>query len=172
MAISDTITKGNIWTGIAIGAGLLAAPIVIPAVASAARPLLKAVIKGGYLLYEYGREMVAEVTELTEDLFVEAKAEFEAGVTEVQEEQGERPRIQQEQAEPMRRQHQQREESQKQQDLKQQQTPHQQQLQVPPQEQQTENVKGKAQKNNEGAKSSGEKAQEKTKEPLPSDKKN
>jgi len=87
-------------------------------------------------------------------------------------EQGERMRIQQEQAEPMRRQHQQREESQKQQDLKQQQTPHQQQLQVPPQEQQTENVKGKAQKNNEGAKSSGEKAQEKTKEPLPSDKKN
>ncbi len=83
MAISDMISKGNIWTGIAIGAGLLAAPVVIPAVASAARPLLKAVIKGGYVLYEYGREMVAEVTELTEDLFVEAKAEFEAGVTEV-----------------------------------------------------------------------------------------
>jgi hypothetical protein len=84
MAISDMISKGNIWTGIAIGAGLLAAPVVIPAVASVARPLLKAVIKGGYMLYEYGREMVAEVTELTEDLFVEAKAEFEAGVTEVQ----------------------------------------------------------------------------------------
>ena len=83
MAISDMIPKGNIWTGIAIGAGLLAAPVVIPAVAGAARPLLKAVIKGGYMLFEYGREMVAEVTELTEDLFVEAKAEFEAGVTEV-----------------------------------------------------------------------------------------
>jgi len=83
MAISDMISKGNIWTGIAIGAGLLAAPVVIPAVAGAARPLLKAVIKGGYTLYEYGREMVAEVTELAEDLFVEAKAEFEAGVTEV-----------------------------------------------------------------------------------------
>jgi hypothetical protein len=83
MAISDMIPKGNIWTGIAIGAGLLAAPIVIPAVAGAARPLLKAVIKGGYTLYEYGREMVAEVTELAEDLFVEAKAEFEAGVKEV-----------------------------------------------------------------------------------------
>ena len=84
MAISDMMSKGNIWTGIAIGAGLLAVPVVIPAVASAARPLLKAVIKGGYMLYEYGREMVAEVTELTEDLFVEAKAEYETGVTEVQ----------------------------------------------------------------------------------------
>ena len=83
MAISDMIPKGSIWTGIAVGAGLLVAPIVIPAVAGAARPLLKAVIKGGYTLYEYGREMVAEVTELAEDLFVEAKAEFEAGVTEV-----------------------------------------------------------------------------------------
>ncbi len=83
MAISDMISKGNIWTGIAVGTGLLVAPIVIPAVASAARPLLKAAIKGGYMLYEYGREMVAEVTELTEDLLVEAKAEFETGVTEV-----------------------------------------------------------------------------------------
>ena len=83
MAISDMIPKNSLWTGIAVGAGLLVAPVVIPAVAGAARPLLKAVIKGGYMLYEYGREMVAEVTELTEDLFVEAKAEFEAGVTEV-----------------------------------------------------------------------------------------
>lgn len=83
MAISDMVPKGSIWTGIAVGAGLLAAPIVIPAVAGAARPLLKAVIKGGYMLYEYGREMVAEVTEVAEDLFVEAKAEFEAGVKEV-----------------------------------------------------------------------------------------
>ncbi len=85
MAISDMIPKGGIWTGIAVGAGLLVAPIVIPAVAGAARPLLKAVIKGGYMLYEYGREMVAEVTEVAEDLFVEAKAEFEASVAEVSE---------------------------------------------------------------------------------------
>ena len=88
MAISDVIPKGGIWTGIAVGAGLLVAPIVIPAVAGAARPLLKAVIKGGYMLYEYGREMVAEVTEVAEDLFVEAKAEFEASVAEVSEGKG------------------------------------------------------------------------------------
>ena len=88
MAISDMIPKGGIWTGIAVGAGLLVAPIVIPAVAGAARPLLKAVIKGGYILFEKGREMVAEVCELTEDLIEEAKAEVEADLTEAREEKG------------------------------------------------------------------------------------
>ncbi len=63
----------------------------------------------------------------------------------------------QEQAEPMRRQHQQREESEPQ-HLKQ---------------QQTEKMKGKAPAEKiEGAKSSVEKVKEKTKEPIPSDKKN
>ena len=77
-------------------------------------------------------------------------------------EQGERMRIQHEQAEPMRRQHMQREERQPQQDLKKQ----------PTQQQQTEKMKGKAPEKIEGTKSSGEKVKEKTKEPIPSDKKN
>ena len=85
MAISDMIPKNSLWTGIAVGAGLLVAPVVIPAVAGAARPLLKAVIKGGYMLFEKGREMVAEVTELAEDLFEEAKAEVQADLTEAME---------------------------------------------------------------------------------------
>ena len=85
MAISDMIPKNGLWTGIAVGAGLLVAPVVIPAVAGAARPLLKAVIKGGYMLFEKGREMVAEVTELAEDLFEEAKAEVQADLTEAME---------------------------------------------------------------------------------------
>lgn len=76
----------------------------------------------------------------------------------------------QEQAEPIRRQHQQREEPQ-QQHLKQQQTPHQ-QLPAPPQQQQTEKMKGKSQEKSEGLKPSEEKSKEKTKEPMPSDKKN
>jgi len=77
----------------------------------------------------------------------------------------------QEQAEPMRRQHQQLEEPQHQ-HLKQQQTPHQQQLQAPQEQQQTEKMKGKPQEKIEGAKASEEKVKEKTKEPIPSDKKN
>ena len=61
-------------------------------------------------------------------------------------------RPQREQSEPMRRQHQQREE--------------------PQQQQQTEKSKGKTQEKIEGAKPSEEKVKEKTKEPIPSDKKN
>jgi hypothetical protein len=71
-----------------------------------------------------------------------------------------RPR--QGQDEPMRPQQQQPEE--RQQHLKQQQTPHEQE--------QTEKMKGKAQEKIGEAKSSGEKVKEKTKEHIPSDKKN
>jgi hypothetical protein len=77
----------------------------------------------------------------------------------------------QEQAEPTRRQHRQREEPQ-QQPLKQQPTLHQQEQQAPQHQEQTEKMKGKAQEKMEGAKPSEEKVKEKTKEPIPSDKKN
>ena len=82
-------------------------------------------------------------------------------------EQGERMRLQHEQAEPMRRQHMQREELQQQQDLKKQQNNNCRRLS----RQQTEKMKGKAPEKIEGTKSSGEKVKEKTKEPIPSDKK-
>jgi len=85
MAITDMIPKGSLWTGIAVGAGLLVAPVVIPAIAGAARPLLKAVIKGGYMLFEKGRETVAEVYEMAEDIVEEVKAEVEADLSEAKE---------------------------------------------------------------------------------------
>jgi hypothetical protein len=80
-----------------------------------------------------------------------------------QQEQGVHRRPQQEQAEPMRRQHQQREDPQ-QQHLKQQ--------QAPQQPGQTEEMKGKAQEKIERSKPTEEKVKEKTKELIPSDKKN
>lgn len=85
MAITDMIPRGNIWTGIAIGVGLLVAPVIIPALAGAARPLLKAVVKGGYTIYEKGRETVAEIYEMAEDIVEEAKAEVEADLNEARE---------------------------------------------------------------------------------------
>jgi hypothetical protein len=85
MAITDMIPKGSLWTGIAVGAGLLVAPVVIPAIAGAARPLLKAVIKGGYMLFEKGRETMAEVYEMAEDIVEEVKAEVEADLSEAKE---------------------------------------------------------------------------------------
>ena len=74
------------------------------------------------------------------------------------------PHQQQEQVEPARRQPLQREGAQKQ-HIKQQQAPQQQQ-------QQTEKIKGKVQEKIEGVKSSEEKGKEKTKQPIPSEKKN
>lgn len=70
--------KGNILGGLAIGIGAsVLAPVVIPVLASVVKPLSKAAIKGGYLLYEKGRETFAEVQEVVEDLVAEAKAEIE-----------------------------------------------------------------------------------------------
>ncbi|MGB6065813.1 MAG: hypothetical protein WBG50_13495 [Desulfomonilaceae bacterium] len=64
MAIWDFRPKGgDIWTGVAVGAGLLAAPVVMPLAWSTVRPLLKAILKSGFLLYETGRQTCAELAE-------------------------------------------------------------------------------------------------------------
>ncbi|AFM22947.1 DUF5132 domain-containing protein [Desulfomonile tiedjei] len=77
MALTDLKPKSSVWTGIAIGVGLLLAPVVVPVVAASMRPLMKAVIRNGYLVYERGREMLEEVTEMTEDIIAEVKSEIE-----------------------------------------------------------------------------------------------
>jgi hypothetical protein len=70
--------KGNILGGLAIGIGAsVVGPVVIPILASVAKPLTKAAIKGGYLLFEKGKETLAEAQEVIEDLVAEAKAEME-----------------------------------------------------------------------------------------------
>ena len=47
MALADLRPKSEIWTGVAIGVGLLLAPVVIPIVAAGARPLVKMAVKAG-----------------------------------------------------------------------------------------------------------------------------
>jgi len=70
--------KGNIVSGLAIGIGsAIIAPLVIPALSKAAKPLAKAAIKGGLVLYETSKEKLAEAQELMDDLLAEAKAELE-----------------------------------------------------------------------------------------------
>jgi hypothetical protein len=77
MGLWDDFVKGNVVTGLAIGIGAaVLAPVVIPIVASAAKPLTKAAIKGGLALYESGRETLADVGEVLEDLVAEARAEL------------------------------------------------------------------------------------------------
>ena len=71
-------SKGNILTGLAIGIGsAILAPVVIPALAGIAKPLAKATIKEGLLLYNKSKETFAEVQEMVDDLIAEAKSEVE-----------------------------------------------------------------------------------------------
>jgi hypothetical protein len=69
--------KGNIVTGLAIGIGAtVLAPAIIPVFASIAKPLAKAAVKGGIMLYDKGREAYAETREVVEDLVAEARSEM------------------------------------------------------------------------------------------------
>jgi len=77
MGLFDNGLKGNIISGLAIGIGAaVLGPIVIPAVANALKPVTKAAIKSGILLYEKGKETFAEVSEVVEDMVAEVKAEM------------------------------------------------------------------------------------------------
>jgi hypothetical protein len=69
--------KGNIISGLAIGIGsAIIAPIVAPALSRAAKPLAKAAIKSGFMLFETGKEKLAEAHEIVDDLVAEARAEL------------------------------------------------------------------------------------------------
>lgn len=77
MAIQD-LFKGDSGKGLAIGLGAaILAPVVLPLVASAAKPVARALIKTGIIMYEKGREAMAECGEVFDDLVAEARAEIE-----------------------------------------------------------------------------------------------
>jgi len=76
MGLFDDVFKGNVVTGLAIGIGAaVLGPAVLPVIAGAAKPIIKAAIKGGIILYEKGKETFAEMGEVVEDLVAEAKSE-------------------------------------------------------------------------------------------------
>ena len=76
MSLLDDL-KGNAVSGLLIGIGAaVLAPIVLPILASIAKPVAKAAVKGGIMLYERGKETVAEAGEMLEDIVAEAKAEL------------------------------------------------------------------------------------------------
>ncbi len=71
--IEEGITLGGVVKVLAIGVGVI---ILAPAVLPALKPIAKAAIKGGLMLYEKGKESFSEVGEVVEDLVAEAKAEM------------------------------------------------------------------------------------------------
>jgi len=79
MALLDDLLKGGV-SGVLLGVGVaLAAPILLPAAATGARPLAKAVIKGYLALADTVKEVVAEAGEQLSDLVAEAQAEHASG---------------------------------------------------------------------------------------------
>src|SRR5574340_1202603 len=76
MAIEDMFKGGNLVAGLAIGLGTaILAPGIAPAVSSLLRPAAKAVIKGGIVAYDWGRQAAAQVGEPASDMATEARAE-------------------------------------------------------------------------------------------------
>lgn len=66
-------------------AAIVLLPVLIPVAGKAMKPVAKATIKGGIILYEKGKGVIAEAGETLEDLIAEAKAELaEANVEETE----------------------------------------------------------------------------------------
>lgn len=59
-------------------AAIVLLPVMVPVAGKVMKPIAKAAIKGGIVLYEKGKGVVAEVGETLEDLLAEAKAELAA----------------------------------------------------------------------------------------------
>lgn len=69
--------NSNVWTGLAIVVGAtVLGPILLPAAARIAKPMAKSMVKAGILAYERGRETLAELGEVAEDIVAEAQAEL------------------------------------------------------------------------------------------------
>ena len=64
-------------------AAIVLLPVLVPVAAGkVAKPLAKATIKTGIVLYEKGKGVIAEVGENLEDVIAEAKAELAEAATE------------------------------------------------------------------------------------------
>ncbi len=64
-------------------AAIVLLPVLVPVAAGkVGKPLAKATIKGGIVLYEKGKGIIAEVGETLEDIVAEAKAELAESETE------------------------------------------------------------------------------------------
>ncbi|MEA5506299.1 DUF5132 domain-containing protein [Halotia wernerae UHCC 0503] len=57
-------------------AAIVLLPVLIPVAGSFGKSIAKATIKGGIVLYEKGKDVIAEVGETFEDIIAEAKAEI------------------------------------------------------------------------------------------------
>ena len=71
----------SVFGGTPVGVGLAAVAVVAVVAAPRAKPLLKKAIIGYLAATERVREVVAEASEQVQDIYAEARYEFEAGLT-------------------------------------------------------------------------------------------
>jgi hypothetical protein len=76
MAGFDDLLKNDLTKGVAVGLGVVAAGFLL---APAFKPVARAAVKSGILLFEKGREWMAEAEESFEDLVAEVRAELAEG---------------------------------------------------------------------------------------------
>lgn len=80
------ILKNNIVVGLGIAIAATAlAPLLLPALGGAGRPLAKSLVKSGLALYDKGRETLALAGESLEDLMAEIRADDAAQADAAQE---------------------------------------------------------------------------------------
>jgi hypothetical protein len=78
MAGVGDFLKSDVAKGLAIGVGVaITVPVALAALSGAGRPFARALFKSGMILFEKGRESVAEVGEVIEDMVAEAKVEMQ-----------------------------------------------------------------------------------------------
>jgi|GraSoi2013_115cm_1033766.scaffolds.fasta_scaffold152613_1 hypothetical protein len=76
MALFDDIVNGgNLWAGLAIGAGAL---IVWPLIGPVLRPIAKTAIKGGLIAYREAEQLYNDATQGIAEMAQEAQQEIDA----------------------------------------------------------------------------------------------
>jgi hypothetical protein len=73
MASFEDLLKNDLTKGVAVGLGVVAAGLLL---APVLKPAARVAVKGGILLFEKGREWMAEAEESFEDLVAEVRAEL------------------------------------------------------------------------------------------------
>lgn len=70
------LLKNNVAAGVGLAvAAAVLAPILLPPVGRAGRPLAKSLVRGAMQLYDKGREVVAVAGESMQDIMAEIRAE-------------------------------------------------------------------------------------------------
>ncbi len=79
MGLMEDVLKDSLGPGVALGLGaILLVPTVLPALGTILRPIAKAAIKGGLIVYEKSGAVVGEARETLSDLVAESRNELAA----------------------------------------------------------------------------------------------